>query len=301
MAFSYKSSISFALVYIPIKLHTVIKENNVSFNMLDKKTKSRIKYIKTCEDCNGREVVQSDIVKGYKYDNENYVILENSDFEKIKTQKDKSITIDSFIDISEVDSIYYEDSYYVEPTGAQKAYQLLLEAMKLQGKAGIAKSVLGSKEAVILLRPKDDVLIVSTLHFQEEVKPKPFTLESQSANKKELEMAVSIIKSMSDKFSPENFKDEYTERLKKAIDAKIAGKQIEEEKDLKSPKISDLMTALQESVKLMMSEISPSKKRTAGKAKTTKAKITQSNESAEDTTKQKSTIKKVTPEKRKRA
>src|SRR5690554_6690684 len=141
MAFSYKSSISFGLVFIPIRLHNVIKSNDIGFNMLDKNTNSRIAY-KRVASASGEEVQQQDIVKGYQYEKDRYVIFDDSDFEKIKTKKDKSIVIESFVDIAEIDPVYYDKSYYVIPDGAEKAFILLKEAMEDEGKIGIAKTVL---------------------------------------------------------------------------------------------------------------------------------------------------------------
>lgn len=121
MAYSYKGSISFGLVYIPVTLHNSIKENDIGFNMIDKKTMSRVKYKKTCADCEGREVKQEDIVKGYEYEEGKYVIFEESDFEKIKTKKDKNITIEHFVKLDEDDPLYFDRPYYVNPTGAEKS------------------------------------------------------------------------------------------------------------------------------------------------------------------------------------
>lgn len=103
MAYSYKCSISFGLMYIPVTLHAAVKAQDISFNMLDKKTMSRVKYKKTCEECDGREVKQEDIVKGFEYEDDKYVVFTDEDFEKLKTKKDKNITIEKFVDIAEVD------------------------------------------------------------------------------------------------------------------------------------------------------------------------------------------------------
>ena len=120
MAYSYKGSISFGLVYIPVTLQSSIKQNDIGFNMIDKKTKSRVRYKKTCEECDGREVKQEDIVKGFEYEDGKYVIFEEKDFEKIKTKKDKNITIEQFVEVAEVDPIYYDKPYYVVPTGGDR-------------------------------------------------------------------------------------------------------------------------------------------------------------------------------------
>ena len=173
MAYSYKGSLSFGLVYIPINLHNSIKENDIGFNMIDKKTMSRVKYKKTCADCDGREVKQEDIVKGFEYEEGKYVIFEENDFEKIKSKKDKNITIEKFVDLSQVDPLYFDKPYYVVPTGAEKAFTVLLKAMEEENKAAVAKTVLGTKETLILIRAKDGQMLLNTLFFEEEVTKNP--------------------------------------------------------------------------------------------------------------------------------
>lgn len=165
MAFSYKGAITFGLVYIPIVLVASIKNNDIGFNMIDKKTMSRVKYKKTCVDCDDKEVKNENIVKGYQYEKDKYVIFTDKDFEKIKTQKDKNITIEQFVNLSEVDPIYFDKAYYVKPTGADKAFEVLLEAMEKQKKAGIAKTVLGTKETLVLLRVKNGIMFANTLNW----------------------------------------------------------------------------------------------------------------------------------------
>ena len=128
MAYSYKGSISFGLVYIPVTLHSTIKNNDIGFNMIDKKTMSRVKYKKTCADCDGREVRQEDIVKGYEYEEGKYVLFDEKDFEKLKSKKDKNITIEQFVNLAEIDPLYFDKPYYVAPTGAEKAFSVLLSA-----------------------------------------------------------------------------------------------------------------------------------------------------------------------------
>ena len=163
MAYSYKTSLNFGLVYIPVTLHSAVKENDVGFRMIDKKTMSRVRYVKTCEDCGGKPVRQEDIVKGFEYEEGKYVIFEESDFEKLKTKKDKNITIEKFVDVAEVDPLYFDKPYYVVPTGAEKAFAVLLSAMQEERKAAIAKIVLGTKETLIMIRAKDGQMLLNTL------------------------------------------------------------------------------------------------------------------------------------------
>lgn len=248
MAYSYKGAISFGLVFIPITLSASIKNNDIGFNLIDRKTLSRVKYKKTCVDCDNKEVKNEDIVKGYQYEKDKYVIFTEKDFEKLKTEKDKNITIEQFVNLSEVDPIYFEKSYYVKPTGGEKAYYVLLDAMEKEKKAGLAKCVLGTKETLILLRSKNGNMLVSTLYFYDEVMKAP-EVKRPKILKKELDLATTLISQMTEKFKPEEFKDEYNKKLKKAIKAKIAGNNIVVQKERKAPSnVINLMDALQKSL-----------------------------------------------------
>ncbi len=248
MAYSYKGAISFGLVFIPITLSASIKNNDIGFNLIDRKTMSRVKYKKTCVDCDNKEVKNEDIVKGYQYEKDKYVIFTEKDFEKLKTEKDKNITIQQFVNLSEVDPIYFEKSYYVKPTGGEKAYYVLLDAMEKEKKAGLAKCVLGTKETLILLRAKNGNMLVSTLYFYDEVMKAP-EVKRPKILKKELDLATTLISQMTEKFKPEEFKDEYNKKLKKAIKAKIAGNNIVVQKERKAPSnVINLMDALQKSL-----------------------------------------------------
>lgn len=249
MAYSYKGAITFGLVYIPIVLNSSIKENDIGFNMLDKKTMSRVKYKKTCVDCKDKEVKNENIVKGYQYEKDKYVIFTDEDFEKIKTPKDKNITIEQFVDLKEVDPIYFDRSYYVNPIGAEKAFMVLLEAMEKQNKAGIAKTVLGTKETLVLIRAKNGKMLVNTLFFNEEIVESP-EVKKAKITKKEVDLASSLINQMTEPFKPEQFKDEYNKRLQKAIKTKISGNEIvERPSKAEDVKIVDLMEALKKSLK----------------------------------------------------
>ena len=248
MAYSYKGAIAFGLVYIPITLSLSVKEHNIGFNMLEKKTKSRVKYKKTCVDCNNKEVKNEDIVKGFQYEKDKYVIFTDKDFEKLKTTKDKNITIEKFVNASEIDPIYYDKAYYVKPSGADKAYNVLLKAMEQEKKVALAKTVLGTKETLIVIRAIDGKMIVFTLFFKSEIQKAP-ELKASKITKQELDLAKNLITQMTGKFEPEKYKDEYYEKLKKAIKRKISGNEIVEAKDEEQPvKIINLMEALEKSL-----------------------------------------------------
>ena len=276
MAYSYKGAISFGLIYIPITLNVVIKNNDISFNMLDKKTKSRVKYKKTCVDCGNREVKQIDIVKGFEYEDGKYVLFEDDDFEKIKTKRDKNITIETFVDIAEIDPILYDKAYYVVPQGGEQAYNLLLHAMEEEGKVAIAKTVMGTKECLIAIRVKDGQMLLNTLFFNEEVQINPAKEIKSEIKESELKMAKLLIENMSGTFDVTKFKDEYRVKVKKAIETKIAGKKIISKKESDINPVSNLMDALVSSIKELDTKpkkiVKKPSKALQAKAKTTRKK-----------------------------
>lgn len=266
MAYSYKGAITFGLVYIPVTLSLSIKENNVSFNLLDKKTMSRIKYKKTCVDCDNKEVKNENIVKGYQYEKDKFVLFSDDDFEKLKSQKDKNITIQNFVKLSEVDPIFFDKSYYVNPTGSERAFLVLLKAMEKKNMAGLAKTVLGTKETLILIRASKGNLIASTLFFYEELQQAP-TIKEVQIQKKELDLAVTLIEQMTEKFKPEKYKDDYNKKIQDAIKKKIAGKKIISAKKQDVPKnIINIMDALKKSLKTTKKQPAKTQK-TAKRAK----------------------------------
>lgn len=243
MAYSYKGAISFGLVYIPISLQMIAKDKGISFNQIDKKTMSRVKYIKTCVDCDDRVVKNEDIVKGYQYEKDKYVIIDEEEFEELKTEKEKSIVIEKFVELSEIDPMYFEKTYQVIPeSGAMKSYSLLATAMNEQNKAGIAKTVLGNKETIIVLRMREDKMLMSTLFFIDEIQPS-VEVSIQEVDGKELEMATQILNYMSGEFNLADYKDEYKEKLQKLIQSKIDGQEFVVSDD-KIPYTENIMDAL---------------------------------------------------------
>lgn len=249
MAYSYKCSISFGLVYIPVTLHAAVKTQDIGFHLLDKKTMRRIKYKKTCEGCEDREIRPEDIVKGYEYDDGKYVVFSEEDFENLKTKTDKNITIELFTDISEIDPIYFDRPYYVNPAGAENAYALLLRAMEEENRAGVAKAVLGNRETLLVLRAHRGQMLVNTLFFADEVQKNPAKEVKGTYSDAELSLAKSVLNGMSGTFRAENYRNEYSERVKEAIGRKIAGKEIVRAKEGAANPAVNLMEALQASLK----------------------------------------------------
>lgn len=250
MGISFKGAISFGLIYIPISLYNVIRTNDISFNLIEKNTMSRVKYKKTCVDCDNNEVKQGDIVKGYEYEDGKYVIFDSDDFEKIKSKRDKNIIIEQFVNLIDIDPIYYDKAYYVIPDkGATRAFNLLKAAMEREGKVGIAKTVIGTKEKLVAIRVKNKVMYLNTMFFHEEVQNIPFVQEETEIVEQELNLALTLLNSMTKKFEPEHFVDEYKLKIQDAIQAKIAGKEIVRKDEIDQNQALDLMAALEQSLK----------------------------------------------------
>jgi len=250
MAVAHKGSISMGLVLIPIGLYKTTTDNDIHFNQLEKESKARIKYKKYCSHCN-KEVTTADIIKGYEYEKDKYVIMTEEELEKVKTKKDKTIHIIQFAKLSEVDQLYYEKNYYGIPdTGAEKAFELLRQAMLLQKKVAIAKTVIGTRENLIVLYPTKDGMIVKTLFYQDEVVAPLKQISKMKLDDNELQMAKMLIDNMTKEFDASNFKDEYQERLRDAIMTKIQGKEIVSADTDQNNNVIDLMEALQKSLDL---------------------------------------------------
>jgi DNA end-binding protein Ku len=267
MAVSHKGAISFGLVYIPVALYTATTDNDVHFNQLHKEDNSRIRYKKTCAHC-GKEVTTGDIVKGFEYDKDKYVIVTDEDFEKIKTEKDKTIQILQFADLSTINPIYYEKSYHTVPeTGGEKAFELLRTAMKEENKVAIAKTVMGNKETLLAIIPAQDNILISTMFFEEDIKELPKSYVRPELNEGELAMAKTLIESMVQPFDSSIYKDEYQERLRELIQQKIAGKEIVASKEEEPSNVIDLMEALKRSIEQNQGAAAPAPKKRRAPAK----------------------------------
>lgn len=250
MAVAHKGSISMGLVLIPVGLYKTTTDNDIHFNQLCKDSNQRIKYKKYCSHCN-KEVTNSDIVKGYEYEKDRYVVMTNEEIEKIKTKKDKTIHIIQFAKMSEVNMIYYEKDYYAVPdSGAEKAYELLRQSLLSQKKVAIAKSVMGSNEKLLVLYPTKEGLIVKTLFYADEIAAMPKQIPKMKLVQNELDMAKMLIENMTKPFKAEEFHDEYQERLRDAIMKKIQGQEIVAVDNSTQNNVIDLMEALQQSLEL---------------------------------------------------
>ncbi len=221
----WKGSIGFGLVNIPVKLYSAVQKSNLDLDMLDSKDHSRIKFQRINE-ATRKEVPFDKIVKGYLL-KDNYVILDEQDFADASPEKTKMIELENFVNINEINPIYYETSYYAEPeTQGKKAYALLLKALIKSKKAGVARFVLRNTENLCVIHPLNEVITVTKIRFQEEIRASDDIKvpDLASIGKKELDVGMSLIKQYSSAFDIENFKDEYTKELLKIIKAKAKGK-----------------------------------------------------------------------------
>jgi len=221
----WKGSIGFGLVSIPIKLYSAVQTSSLDLDMLDSRDHAHIKFQRVNENTK-KEVPYDKIVKGYKFDDD-YVIVEDADFEAAAPEKSKVIEIESFVDIASVNPMYYETSYYTEPeTKNNKAYALLLEALKKSGKAGLARFVLRSTESLCIVHPVKDAIVVTRIRFEQQIRDQAdLNLNNKvEVSKKELDMGLALINQYAEPLDLSKYKDEYHTELLRLIEAKAKGK-----------------------------------------------------------------------------
>ncbi|HEY6900574.1 MAG TPA: Ku protein [Puia sp.] len=220
----WTGAIGFGLVNIPIKMYSAVQDSALDLDMLDKKDHANI-HFKRVNENTGKEVAWENIVKGYKI-NDQYVVLTDEDFEKASPEKTKTININEFVAETEIDSIYYETPYYLEPekSGA-RAYALLRDALHKTGKVGFGSFVMRNKEGLCLIKPMEDILVLCRIRWAQEIRPTDeITAPSATPKPAEMKMALELIKQLSGPFDIANYKDTYTDELMKIIKAKAKGK-----------------------------------------------------------------------------
>jgi len=247
----WKGSISFGLVNIPIALYPATQREELKFRLLRKSDLSPVNYKRVAEE-DGREVPWDQIVKGYEYDKGKYVVLKNEDFQRVDVEATQTVDIQDFVKQEEVDPVFFYKPYYLEPQkGGDKAYALLRDALKKSGKIGIAKVVIKTREYLASVKPEDGALVLELMHFAEELADtnKLHVPKKVELCKREMDMATALIDSMSSKWNPEKYRDEYREALMGIIEEKVeaGGKEIEDKpkKAPKPTKVIDLMSVLQ--------------------------------------------------------
>ena len=246
----WTGAIGFGLVNIPVKIYSATQSSNLNLDMLDKKDHAHIKYQRVNEN-SGKEVAWGNIVKGYKYEGD-YVILDEKDFEAASAKKTKTIEISDFVKEEEISSLYYETPYYLEPDkSGTRPYALLLEALKKTKKVGVSTFVMRNKEALAILRPDKEVIVLNKIRFEEEIRdPGELQLPKNTDVKPaELKMAITLIDQLTAKFDISKYKDTYNGELLKLIKAKASGKKIKAPQlKVVHSKTKDLMDQLKASL-----------------------------------------------------
>ena len=250
----WKGSISFGLVNIPIALFPATRREELKFRLLRKSDLSPVNYKRVAAK-DGKEVAWDQIVKGYEYEKGKYVVLKDEDFERVDLEATQTVDIRDFVDLEEIDSMFFYKPYYLEPQkGGDKAYALLRDALKDSGKVGIAKVVIKTRQYLAGVKPEDGALVLELMHFADELADpgKLHVPKKTEVGKREMNMAKSLIDSMSSKWNPEKYKDDYREALMEVIEEKVeaGGKEIEEKpkKAPKPTKVIDLVSVLQKSL-----------------------------------------------------
>lgn len=248
MAVSHRSVISFGLVAIPISMYTATQDNDMRFNQLHKEDQSRVRYKKTCGHC-GKELKGEDIVKGYEYDKDQYIIISDDEIEKIKTKEEKSIQILHFAQLNQISPVYYDKTYQAVPdTGGERAFELLRAALIKEQKIAIGKTVKGTKDTLMAIIPRENGMLISTMFYQDDIKELQKSYNIPEPTEQELKMAQVLIGSMDTPFDPAQYKDEYQDKLKELIETKIAGKDVVAAKPEQAGNVINLMDALKASI-----------------------------------------------------
>ena len=267
----WKGTISFGLVNIPIGLYPATRKEDLKFRLLRKTDLSPVNYKRVAEK-DGKEVPWDQIVKGYEYEKGKYVVLKEEDFQRVDVEATQTVDIQDFVDQDEIDPIFFYKPYYLEPQkGGDKAYALLRDSLKEKRKVGIAKVVIKTREYLAGVKPEDGALVLELMHFADELADtsKLSIPKHAEVGKREMQMASALVESMSAKWNPAKYKDDYREALMEVIEEKVeaGGKEIEEKprKAPKPTKVIDLVKVLQQSL-----EQTGSASRAGGKKKTTR-------------------------------
>lgn len=249
----WTGNLSFGLINIPIKIYSGTAGTRVEFNMLHKTDHSPIRYAKVCRK-DGKELSQTDIVKGYEYKSGDYIILTEEDLKKLNAERSQAIDVVGFVKEAEIDTIYFEKPYYLEPgKGADKAYFVLRESLKKSKKVGVAKFVIHSREHLGVIKPHEDILVLEQIRYDDQIATwdKLEIPKHPSIRAKELTIATSFIEHLTEHFDPTDYKDTFETKVKALIKQKIKGgkvTKIVKEKIIHPTKSTDLMLLLQESL-----------------------------------------------------
>jgi DNA end-binding protein Ku len=247
-AIIWKGTITFGLVSIPVKLSTATSSHDISFKLLHKDCKQPIHYQYYCPACN-RVVDRSELVRGYEFEKGKYVVVDDDEFQSIQPESRTDLEILEFIEVSDVDPIYFEKTYYLAPDDkATKSFDLFAEALKKSGRAGIGRLIMRNHEYLVAVRFAMDTLLLHTMLYQDEIREKSYSVSGKKLPEKEVQLAEQLIGNLTDAFRPEKFKNEYVGKLKKMLENKARGRKLTIVPPKAKPKTVDLLEALQKSV-----------------------------------------------------
>ncbi|HWC15067.1 MAG TPA: Ku protein [Actinomycetota bacterium] len=248
----WKGAITFGLISIPVRLYSAVSEKSLKFHLMHEEDGGRIRYERVCSKC-GKKVSWDDLVKGYEYSKDHYVTFTEDELGALDVDSIRAIDVVAFVPLADIDPIYFNKTYYVAPEAAGiKAYKLLADALEAEGQVGVAKIALRDKEHLATVRLKDDVFVLETMHWPDEIREPEFeeldkTVKIQDS---EVKMARQLIQQLSASFEPSEFADEYRAKLEELVQAKVEGQEvtIAAEPEEEPTKVVDLMEALKASV-----------------------------------------------------
>ncbi len=244
----WKGVISFGMVSIPVKLFSATESKDISFHLIHEECNNRIKQMRWCP-VHEREVGWDELVRGYEYGKGQHVILTDEDFEHLPLASKHTIELSAFVEAEEIDPVYYEKSYYLDPEDiGVKPYALLMKALEKKGLTALAKLAIRNKERLCALRPSDGRLMLETLFYPDEIRAERPELLDVDVSDREMNMALSLIDLLSESFDPTKYHDAYREALTSLIEAKLQNQEIVEEPEAVATNVTDLMAALRESV-----------------------------------------------------
>lgn len=292
----WKGHLRFSLVTIPIRVYNAVDTAEaISFNQIHRECNGRIGYDKRCKKCNN-QVENDEILKGFQYEPDQYVVFEKDDLDKLKLKSTKVIDIEGFVDASEVDATLYDSPYYAGPDGdvAAKTYALLSAALRDSGKLGVGKVVLRDREDVVMVAPKGDGIVLYKMRYPKEIRKMDDVplVEKHKANKDELKLAKSLIDSMATTFDKMTLENKYNDAVREMVQAKIAGKEIVAIEEIE-PEVVDIMTALKQSIEQAKGKKKPMEKVTAEKAVAKEKKSAKSKSAVSAKTKTKTKARKT--------
>jgi DNA end-binding protein Ku len=246
----WNGRITFGLVSVPVKLFRAIESHDLHFNLLHESCRTRIRLQYYCPH-HEKLVERSELVRGFEYEKGKYVLIEEEELERIEPDSSTNLDIERFIDLSEVDPIYFEKTYYVGPAeeGTEKTFALLATALRNKGRAGIGKLFMRDREYLALIRPAMGGLVLQLLHYEDEIRKNEYTVDEDKVRPKELQLAELLVENLTDSFDPAAYKNEFIERMEELIESKVEGRKLTIHRTKPKPVVTDLMKALEQSLR----------------------------------------------------